>query len=242
MRRKFYLHKRGGVFYACLVNQETGLAMSARSTGERDRDAALIAVSGWLRDGLPQKGGERRNTGTAFDLDGILRGIRKAELDSDAAMAIVGALKERGFIDIGAVPAGKASVKFTDFLADFWDYEKSAYIKDRLSHGHGIGRNYCGINGRHILNYWKPAFEGRMLASITRAELKAFSISLPTGKSASYKNGILNAGLIPLGWAHEEGMIPADIARNFERYSGNRGHGQGGGGGFRGSARRRGNG
>ena len=92
MRRKFYLHKRGGVFYACLVNQETGLAMSARSTGERDRDAALIAVSGWLRDGLPQKGGERRNTGTAFDLDGILRGIRKAELDSGAAMAIVGAL------------------------------------------------------------------------------------------------------------------------------------------------------
>jgi hypothetical protein len=35
MRRKFYLHKRGGVFYACLVNQETGLSMSARSTGER---------------------------------------------------------------------------------------------------------------------------------------------------------------------------------------------------------------
>jgi hypothetical protein len=44
MRRKFYLHKRGGVFYVCLVNQETGLAMSARSTGERDRDAALIVV------------------------------------------------------------------------------------------------------------------------------------------------------------------------------------------------------
>jgi hypothetical protein len=29
--------------------------MSARSTGERDRGAALIVVSGWLRDGLPGK-------------------------------------------------------------------------------------------------------------------------------------------------------------------------------------------
>jgi hypothetical protein len=71
MRRKFYLHRRGGVFYVCLVNQETGLAMSARSTGERDRDAALIVVSGWLRDGLPD--GERRKAEAAFDLNGILR-------------------------------------------------------------------------------------------------------------------------------------------------------------------------
>jgi hypothetical protein len=50
------MHKRGGVFYVCMINQETGLSMSARSTGERDRDAALIVVSGWLRNGLPGRG------------------------------------------------------------------------------------------------------------------------------------------------------------------------------------------
>jgi integrase len=203
------MHKRGGVFYACMANQETGLPMSARSTGERDWDAALIVISGWLRDGLPGKDGEHRRVEAVFDLDGILRSIRKAELDSGGALAVVKALKERGLIDIGAVPAGKGSVKFTDFLMDFWDYEKSAYIKDRLSHGHSIGWNYCGINGRYILNYWLSAFKGRMLASITRNDLKSFSLSIPADKSASYKNGILNAGL-----------IPADIAKDFERYSG----------------------
>jgi hypothetical protein len=119
MRRKFYLHKRGGVFYACLVNQETGLPMSARSTGERDRDVALIVISGWLRDGLPGKDGERRKVEAAFDLDGILRGIRKAELDSGGALAIMNALKERSLIDIGAVPAGKGSVGFVSFYQTF---------------------------------------------------------------------------------------------------------------------------
>jgi hypothetical protein len=107
MRRKFYMYKRGDVFYVCLVNQETGLPMNARSTGERDRNAALIGVSGWLRDGLPGSDGERRKVETAFDFDGILRGIRKVELDSGAALAIVKTLKERGLIDIGTVPAGK---------------------------------------------------------------------------------------------------------------------------------------
>jgi hypothetical protein len=199
MRRKFYLHRRGGVFYACLVNQETGLAMSARSTGERDRDAALIVVSGRLRDGLPDRDGGRRKAETAFDLDGILRGIRKAELDAAGALSIVKALKERGLIDIGAVPAGKGSVDFAGFLSDFFDYDKSAYVKDRLAHGHGIGRRYCKESLKMIRLFWEPAFKGRTLASITRNNLKLFSLSLPSDKSASYKNGILNAGLMRRG-------------------------------------------
>jgi hypothetical protein len=225
MRRKFYLHTRKGIFYACLVNQATGLPMSARSTRERDRDAALVVVAGWLKDGLPirRKDGERRKVEAEFDLSAIIKGIRKAELDSDAAMTIVNALKERGLIDIGAVPAGKGSVDFVSFLSDFFDYEKSAYVRDRLAHGHSIGRRYCNESLKLIRRFWEPAFKGRTLASITRNDLKAFSLSLPAEKSASYKNSILNAGLIPLGWAHEEGMIAADIAKDFERYGGKAG-------------------
>jgi hypothetical protein len=97
MRRKFYLHKRRGVFYACLVNQETGLPMSARSTGERDRDAALIVVSGWLRDGLPGKDGERRKAEAAFDLDGI----RKSDNLTDADC--IKKLVDTSFIDQNSI-------------------------------------------------------------------------------------------------------------------------------------------
>jgi hypothetical protein len=181
MEKPFYLHKRGGVFYACLVNQETG---------ERDKESAMITVSGWLRDGLPDKSGVRRKAGAALGLDTILRNIRKAELDSAGALAIVQSLKERGLIDIGAVPAGGAgSADFTGFLFDFFDYDKSAYVRDRLAHGHSIGRLYCGESTKLIRRYWAPVFKGRTLGSITRADLKTFSLSLPP----DYRQGIRTA-------------------------------------------------
>jgi integrase len=111
-------------------------------------------------------------------------------------------------------------VDFVSFLSYFFDYDKSPYVRDRLAHGHSIGRRYCRESLDKIRLFWKGAFKGRTLASITRSDLKSFSLSLPADKSASYKNSILNAGLIPLGWAYEEGMIPSDIGKDFERYGG----------------------
>jgi hypothetical protein len=83
-------------------------------------------------------------------------------------------------------------------LTRFFDYEKSPYVRDRLARGHSVGRSYCRESLKVIRLFWEPAFQDRMLASITRNDLKSFSLSLPAGKSAFYKNSILNAGLIPL--------------------------------------------
>jgi len=38
--RPFYLHRRSGIWYAELTDQETGLKLAARSTGTRNRDDA----------------------------------------------------------------------------------------------------------------------------------------------------------------------------------------------------------
>jgi len=40
--RRYYLHTRNGVYYAALINQETGLPFTAKSTGTRNRDEALF--------------------------------------------------------------------------------------------------------------------------------------------------------------------------------------------------------
>ncbi|MDR1420696.1 MAG: hypothetical protein LBI86_10010, partial [Treponema sp.] len=52
--RRFYLYERRGIFYAALINQETGQPLTGKSTGKRDRDSALLVIADWLKNGVPQ--------------------------------------------------------------------------------------------------------------------------------------------------------------------------------------------
>ena len=52
--RRYYLHTRhSGVFYAELVDPQTGRKLTARSIGTRNRDEALLKIAEWLKTGIP---------------------------------------------------------------------------------------------------------------------------------------------------------------------------------------------
>jgi hypothetical protein len=51
--RHFYLQNRQGIFYAALINQETGQPLTAKSTGTKNRDEALLVIAEWLKTGIP---------------------------------------------------------------------------------------------------------------------------------------------------------------------------------------------
>jgi integrase len=143
--RRYYLHTRhNGVFYAGLVDPQTGRKLTARSTGTKSRDEALLKIAEWLKTGiLTGRVRKPRTLEAAAGIENILRSIRKTDLDSDDALRIVQALKDRGLIDIAAVKSGKGAVSFTEFLEEFWDYESSPYIREKRAHGHSIGKRHC---------------------------------------------------------------------------------------------------
>jgi hypothetical protein len=91
-------------------------------------------------------GSENKPISIVADRAGILSAIKKAVLEKDDAFAIVAALREKGLIDIPIVAAGKGNIKFIEYLKEFWDYEKSPYVRDKLAHGHSIGRHHCKLN------------------------------------------------------------------------------------------------
>lgn len=212
--RRFYLHERGRVIYAELVDPKTGRKLPARSTRTDDHDEAVLVVADWLKNGLPSGRDEaRRPLSEVFTLERILDSLRGAPLDSAAAAKIADILKARGLF-VSAVVAGSPGAElFGDYLARFWDYEKSPYVKDLHSVERRMGKAHSGESLGRVKLYWQPFFKGRYLAEITRADLKAFRLHLAEpelGLSASTRNRVMTVGTTALKWAFENDLVKED--------------------------------
>jgi integrase len=239
MRQKFYIFKRKGnpLYYARFIN-EAGETITTRSTDCTNRDAAVFTVSNWLRDGLPpnrKRGNKPRLIETEASLQSILSEIAKATtLDTNAALEIVKALRERGLIDTPAVKAGPGKDEFVAFLEKFWDYDKSPYVQEKLAHGQRISKNHCQQKTMNIQNHYVPYFKNKPLRDITRQDLKAFSMSLtlPREKPEHYKGSfteklspasitnIMVTATVALTWASREGLIAGNPSEKLARFTG----------------------
>jgi hypothetical protein len=217
------MHTRhNGVIYAELVDPQTGAKLTARSTGTKDRDEALLVIAGWLKSGIPTgRARKPRTLEAAAGIENVLKVIKRAELNPDDALRIVRALKDRGLIDTAAAKPGRGSVPFAEFLEEFWDYEASPYIKEKLAHGQGIGKRHCYESMSRFNRYWQPAFQGRALNGIARQDLKGFSLALADrGLAPASVNKIMAVGTTCLAWAFREGIIPVDPTVGLVNFSG----------------------
>jgi integrase len=219
--RRFYFYRRKGVYYAKL-NTPSGVFLSGRSTKTQNRDEALLVVAEWLKNGVPTGRKQKpKPLEFAADLPSILKAIKKADIDTEDAMSIVSALRERDLVDFGVTKSGLGREKFIPFLSRFWDLDRSPYLKDKIAHGHKITRKYCREAAQKIERHWKPSFAGLSLNRIARKELRDFSIALhEKGLTSSTINNIMIVGTSALKWAFTERIIPIDPTEGLITFTG----------------------
>jgi hypothetical protein len=172
MRRSFYLYThRNGMIYAEIMDQNTGARLASRSTGTRNRDEAVLRVGEWLREGLPSavKGRKRRSIAVLSTEAEVMALINKAAgLDAEAARRIADTLRNRELLDFAVVKSGPGNLDFIKFLTEFWNYDTSLYIKEKLAHGQSMTRRHAYEMGNRIRLYWEEVFKGRRMRDITR--------------------------------------------------------------------------
>ena len=216
-RKPFYLSRHGNIWYARIIDQQTGKQLSALSTGQTNRDLAIMTVTKWFSEGLPKtKAKPKRPVSEAMSINRLLDIVSSIDITSQEAERILKILKQRGLLK----KLKQAEERdFITFLLGFYDYETSPYVREKLAHGQTIGRTHCKDCIFRIKSYWKKHFEGRTLASITREDLREFSLSMVDRKyAASTINKTMIAGKVALAWALNEGYIhtnPAEKLANF---------------------------
>ena len=177
--RPFYLSKnKYGYYRVHFVDPVTGLKGTGKSTHSKDKFEATMIATRWLETGVPEAPSHSR----AFNLQLQNKSIPvsiKSFVDklseADAAMVIELISQKYGISSASTIKNEKSNIKsyievsdkgkkhlLCNTLYDFWDYEKSEFIRRTQAHGHSISIKHAKCMQAYIKNYWLPYFGNEM--------------------------------------------------------------------------------
>ncbi|GHV11029.1 hypothetical protein FACS189491_01550 [Spirochaetia bacterium] len=133
------------------------------------RDEALIVVRDWLEKGIPavQPKAEikkpPRPITTELSTAQVLSELKNAELSPQDVVKIEKVLKEKGLINLIVRKDAPEAEALTDYLDRFWDYSRSPYVEEKLSHKVSIGKAHTSLSCHQNQCYWRVVHQYRMV-------------------------------------------------------------------------------
>jgi len=212
----FSVFKRADrTYYSVAFNDANGKQLPPLSTKKTTHDEAMKVAFQWLRDGIPQK----QNAVKVHDLE--LKEVGRNVKTLNEAEIVISELKRQGWLKSFVINQTPQAEEFITFLSNFWDWDNSPYIKEKLRKAHSIHRRHCKLQFQAVALYWKPFFQNRYIGEITSKDIDDF-IEFMAEKpvSSSRKNGVIKAGTKPLRWAYSKGIIEQDPTRGHIMFSG----------------------
>lgn len=146
----FLLTKRcdkGGIWYA-RVRKLDGTVSERRSTGTKDKSEAIKVASEWYRTGKLKKSKSAYEIAEAeipfidkrtIFITQIISMAKKVNWKQEEIADVLERLKKEGYI-LNYTLRRDNEINAYDYLTNFWDYDKSGYIKEKLRKGQRIGR------------------------------------------------------------------------------------------------------
>lgn len=171
MAKPYLIFKaHNGIYYA-QIRLADGSLSNKKSTGCRNRAEAERKVMEWIVTGnIPARVGSKDSKVKSIDKIRLFNDLRTAEFDSDDINNIIKLLKERNYLCSAVASTSKGSIQIEDCLENFWDYDKSPYVKEKLGKKQSIHRQYCVTLLSRTRLYWIPRLAGKCVAEIIRKD------------------------------------------------------------------------
>jgi integrase len=124
----------------------------------------------------------------------------------------------------GGALTKKSDPLLADYCAEFWDWERSAYIQGRIARGLRIGREHVSHCAAYVKNYIRPAFPAMKLSSLRAYHVESFMLSLKKTTKLGNRsiNAILDTLKTPLKEAARLGLIPFNPAASIGKLGNDR--------------------
>ena len=191
--------------------------MPARSTKETDRKKALAVAMKMYGAGVETTGGKKQDIQKLTLRDNI----RKADLSDDDLLFLLEEYKRRGLLKNYILTGSKKDLPAFDFLLNFWTWEKSDYIREKIRQNHRMGKRHVSKMYGAIKNHWQEIVKDKDLCEITKQDIKKLIEHL-SALTISYKskNDIIRAGTTAIRWAFNNELLDKDPTQGIIFFSG----------------------
>lgn len=120
-------------YWYAQIRLPDGTLTSNKSTRKESRAEAERVVIEWIVKGnLPTSYGKkgRAKGTTSLEFISVLNALKTIDFTEDEITSIISALKERRIITSAIRPEHKSNRDLIEYLEEFWDMEKSPYLKE----------------------------------------------------------------------------------------------------------------
>ena len=205
MFKPYSIFKRHTGIYYVQFRMSDGSRSTSKSTGCRTRIEAERKAMEWVVNGqIPSRinGKELSNSFSSVDKIKFMNDLRTSHFTDEEIRSIIKVLKERKFISSAVICKSPEDKPIEDFLLNFWDFEKSPYVKEKKLKNQTIHQSYCATMKSRVKLYWIPMLMGRSVGGITRKDVQQIFNDESILKLAPKTiNSIVSSLTVPLKWA-----------------------------------------
>lgn len=208
MAKPYLLYKKpSGIYYAELLLPD-GSRANRKSTGTTNKTEAEKIVMSWVVNGnIPVRTNSKEQNVVTVDKLSLFNCLRISPLNLEDIKTILRILTERKFIKSAVLFNSPESQLIENYLCEFWDFEKSPYVKEKLLRGQSIHKDYCDELKSRIKVYWLPRIAGKSVGELTRDDVNSIfddeKVSKLAGKTI---NSIVSSLTIPMKYAYLKGL------------------------------------
>ena len=196
-------------YYVRFRNEHTGKFMCWVSTKEKNYNRALRKA--W--DLYNQKS-EEIATLSFYDT------IRKSNYTMQDVQLFLDDFRRKGFLTSYVLnDESIMNVNALTWLYDFWNPEKSEYLREKKRKGQAVHRKHMENSIQFIKNHWGEILKDKKLGELSRNDIQQQFDRLDNlDLNGNTKNHVLRAVLTPLKWAYNNELIPRDISKGWIMY------------------------
>ncbi|EID85038.1 Site-specific recombinase XerD [Treponema sp. JC4] len=241
--RQFYLSRNNSGYYKVIfVDPKTGALSVGKSTHTKDKIEAAVMASEWLKNSVPNARSNSRKFNAASDKTSVDILNIASRLEKQEALELIALLTKKFNLNISdakaetVTPSGEektlqkpqkkaarpASIKLIPYLLEFWNFEKSEFIKRHLAYGHSMTKRHTDMMLGLVRNYWQPYFgDDITIQELDRTDLDDFFFYLHSEKElkGGTVNKAINCGSRCMRWLYDNKRIESNPMAGVERFN-----------------------